>query len=70
MSADREKSSLDWELVDSRVDRQYNLFSVTVNRNKSPRTGEIHEFQTIDSPDWVTVIAVTKDRFMVSGEAI
>ncbi len=56
---------LDWELVDSRIDRKYNLFSVSVNRNKSPRTGKIHQFQTLTSPDWVAVIAVTPKNEMV-----
>jgi ADP-ribose pyrophosphatase len=65
MDSGAEKPNLHWELVDSRIDRQYNLFSVTINRNKSPRTGEVHEFQVINSPEWVAVIPVTKDHRMV-----
>jgi ADP-ribose diphosphatase len=48
-----------WELVESRDDRDYRLFSVTINRNRSPRTGKIHEFQVLKSPDWVAVVAMT-----------
>jgi ADP-ribose pyrophosphatase len=65
MDSGPEKPNLHWELVDTRSDRQYNLFSVAINRNKSPRTGEVHEFQVINSPDWVAVIPVTKDQRMV-----
>jgi len=53
------KDRLVWQLVDSRQDRSYGLFSVRVNRSRSPRTGSIHEFQVLESPDWVAVIPVT-----------
>lgn len=54
-----------WELVDSREDRHYALFGVRINRNKSPKTGLIHEFQVLTSPDWVAVIPITSDGQMV-----
>lgn len=57
--------TLTWSLVDSRIDRRYNLFSVSINRNRSPRTGNVHEFQVLNSPDWVAVIPVTADGRMV-----
>lgn len=60
--SDDEKRNLRWELIDTREDRAYHLFSVSINRNRSPRTGEIHEFQVLNSPDWVAVIAVTPDN--------
>ncbi len=58
-------NDLMWELVDSTVDRQYNLFSLRINKNKSPRTGKIHEFQVLESPDWVAVLALTPDRELI-----
>ncbi len=58
-------NDLMWELVDSTVDRQYNLFSLRLNKNKSPRTGKIHEFQVLESPDWVAVLALTPDRELI-----
>ncbi len=61
-SSDRE---LSWELMDSREDRKYGLFSININRSKSPRTGEIHEFQVLNSPDWVAVIPVTADNNLI-----
>lgn len=61
MDGNRRKSDLVWELISSREDRSYPLFSVRINRNRSPRTGKIHEFQVLTSPPWVTVIPVTPD---------
>jgi 8-oxo-dGTP pyrophosphatase MutT (NUDIX family) len=56
---------LSWELVESHLDRSYGLFSVAVNRCRSPRTGNVHEFQVLRSPDWVAVVALTPDNKMV-----
>ena len=54
-----------WELIDSREDQNYPLFSVRVNKNRSPRTGEIHEFQVLTSFEWVAVIPLTLDKQVV-----
>jgi len=61
-SADR---NLSWELIDTRLDRAYALFSVAINRSRSPRTGEVHEFQVLHSPDWVAVVALTHQNEIV-----
>jgi ADP-ribose pyrophosphatase len=63
--SDSDNRNLTWELVNSREDRSYSLFSVAINKNRSPRTGKIHEFQVLNSPDWVAVIAVTPDNNLV-----
>lgn len=57
--------NLSWELVESTEDRDYKLFSVFRNKNKSPRTGQIHEFQVLKSPDWVAVVATTAGNELV-----
>jgi ADP-ribose pyrophosphatase len=62
---DSTKPQLSWELIESREDRKYNLFSINVHRSKSPRTGNIHEFQVVNTPDWVTVIPVTADNKII-----
>lgn len=59
------QQDLFWELLESREDRSYTLFSVNINKNKSPRTGMVHEFQVLSSPDWVAVVAVTPDDRVV-----
>jgi 8-oxo-dGTP pyrophosphatase MutT (NUDIX family) len=60
--SDRE---LTWKVLDSKEDRDYRLFSVHIHQSKSPRTGDIHNFQVLSSPDWVTVIPVTADNKLV-----
>jgi ADP-ribose diphosphatase len=65
MDEDSGARSLSWELVESREDRKYGLFSVNINKSRSPRTGQIHEFQVLKSPDWVAVVAVTPDNQIV-----
>ncbi len=65
MDSGRKRQDLSWEPVDSHEDRSYKLFSVHLNRNRSPRTGEVHEFQVLKSPDWVAVIPVTPSNELV-----
>lgn len=65
MESRSESRNLSWELIDSREDRSYKLFSVSINRNKSPRTGKIHEFQVLKSPDWVAVVPLTPQNEMI-----
>ncbi len=57
--------NLKWDLLSVREDRQYNLFSVEIDTCKSPRTGLSHDFQVLMSPDWVAVIALTKEKEVV-----
>lgn len=41
------------------------LFSVKVNRCRSPKTGQEHDFYVIDFPNWVQVIPITSDDQVV-----
>ena len=54
-----------WERIETRLDRSYDLFSVSVQKSRSPRTGKDHEFQILTSPDWVAVIPVTPDNQVI-----
>jgi len=65
MEDGQKDKALTWELVESRTDRVYNLFSVAIHKNVSPRTGNVHEFQVLNSPDWVAIIPITSDDKMV-----
>ncbi|AFM27155.1 NUDIX hydrolase [Desulfomonile tiedjei] len=56
---------LTWKVLDKKEDRNYRLFSVHIHKSKSPRTGDVHDFQVLNSPDWVTVIPVTADNNLV-----
>jgi 8-oxo-dGTP pyrophosphatase MutT (NUDIX family) len=65
MDSQPANSDLSWESVETREDRRYGLFSVHILKNRSPRTGRVHEFQVLDSPDWVAVVAVTPSNDLV-----
>lgn len=41
------------------------LFSVAEHRRRSPRTGELHDFYVLESPDWVNIIPLTADGRVV-----
>lgn len=56
---------LTWERLERREDRGYALFSVVIDKSRSPRTGRVHEFQVLNSEDWVAVIPVTPDKKVI-----
>jgi ADP-ribose pyrophosphatase len=49
----------EWDLVDSRLDRDYRIFKVRVEQARSPRTDKVNEFYTLHSSNWVNVVPVT-----------
>jgi ADP-ribose pyrophosphatase len=48
-----------WDLVDSRVDKDYRIFKVRIDTARSPRTHKVNEFYTLQSASWVNVIPIT-----------
>lgn len=55
----------DWELVDSRVDRDYKVFRIKTDTSLSPRTNKAGQFYVIDTNDWVNVIPLTEQGEVV-----
>jgi ADP-ribose pyrophosphatase len=55
----------DWNLLSSRLDADYRIFKVRVQRALSPRTGAEGEFYTLDCGNWVNVVPVTADGEVV-----
>jgi len=55
----------EWELLESRVDRDYRVFRIQSELAMSPRTKKVGKFYTIDTRDWVNVIPVTPDGEIV-----
>ncbi len=55
----------EWELIESKVDRDYHVFRIQSELAVSPRTKKIGQFYTIDTRDWVNVIPVTHDGRVV-----
>ncbi len=54
-----------WDLVDSTVEKDYRVFRIRVDRALSPRTKNVGEFYTIESRNWVNVIALTPENQVV-----
>ncbi len=55
----------EWELLESRVDKDYNVFRIQSELAMSPRTNKVGTFYTIDTRDWVNVIPVTPEGRIV-----
>lgn len=54
-----------WPRLKSRLRIALPVFDLMEHRVRSPRTGDEHDFYTIESRDWVNVIAVTPDERFV-----
>lgn len=63
--ADDESPLRPWKPIDS--DRVYRgrIFALDRRRSRSPRHGTDHQFDVIDSCDWVNIIPITEDRNVV-----
>lgn len=48
-----------WERLSTEQVADYEMFSVRRDRARSPRNGEVHTFNVAQSPDGVTVLALT-----------
>jgi len=55
----------EWEISDSRTDRDYKIFKIKSVQAISPRTGKTNEFHTIETKDWVNIIPLTENREVV-----
>jgi 8-oxo-dGTP pyrophosphatase MutT (NUDIX family) len=50
-----------WTLLHSKVLQSGPVFTTKIERYRSARTGQVHDFYLLDSPDWVNVIPLTPD---------
>lgn len=48
-----------WERLSSREGARYSMFSLRHDRVRSPADGGIHDFDIVESPEGVTVVAIT-----------
>lgn len=55
----------EWELADSKIDRDYKIFKIKTIRSVSPRTNKAGQFYTIETNDWVNIIPVTENEEVV-----
>jgi ADP-ribose pyrophosphatase len=54
-----------WKLISSRRDASFRIFDLRTDRARSPRTGQVHDFYILESPDWVNVIPITPEKEVV-----
>ena len=57
-----------WPRKTSTLLADYRIFTIRSDNRTSPRTGQSHDFYVIDCPNWVNVVAITKDRHLVMVE--
>ncbi|HEX2966383.1 MAG TPA: NUDIX hydrolase [Syntrophorhabdaceae bacterium] len=55
----------EWQMTESRVDRDYRVFRIKSETAISPRTEREGRFYTIETNDWVNIIPITADEKMV-----
>lgn len=55
----------EWDLIESKLDRDYKVFRINVEHSLSPRTNKVGQFYVIDTNDWVNVIPITEDNEVV-----
>jgi len=48
-----------WEELKSSVEYRASIFTVRKDRARSPESGREHDFDILEAPDWVNVIATT-----------
>ena len=54
-----------WELISSQVERSFRIFNLRLDRARSPRTNEVHDFYVMETSPWVNVIPITHDNRVV-----
>jgi ADP-ribose pyrophosphatase len=54
-----------WSLLQSAVIFTCRIFTLKKDSYRSPRTGKVHDFFVLDSPDWVNVIPVTPENEVI-----
>ena len=54
-----------WRVVDEEHRQHCKVFDVHRATMESPRTGDAHPFYRIASPDWVNIVALTRDEHFV-----
>jgi len=54
-----------WPVINSRYEHNYRIFSLRIDRVRSPRTKGEYDFFTLEAPAWVNIIPLTRDHRVV-----
>jgi 8-oxo-dGTP pyrophosphatase MutT (NUDIX family) len=57
-----------WPKLHSQTVGDFRIFQIRSDRKESPRTGQAHDFYVIDCVNWVNVLALTPDGYLVMVE--
>ncbi len=55
----------DWQKISSQPQYQCNIFSIRKDRSRSPNSGREHDFDVLESCDWINIIALTEQDDLV-----
>ncbi|MCL4805451.1 MAG: NUDIX hydrolase [Anaerolineae bacterium] len=54
-----------WEKIRTEYLGDFRIFRIRADSSRSPRTGNVHRFFVLESPDWVNVIPLTPEGNVV-----
>lgn len=54
-----------WQKTGSEYLGDFRIFRIRADSSRSPRTGQVHRFFVLESPDWVNVIPLTPEGNVV-----
>jgi 8-oxo-dGTP pyrophosphatase MutT (NUDIX family) len=57
-----------WPTVTQELRGRFRLFDLFETTRRSPTTGQEHRFMRLEAPDWVNVVAITRDGHLVLVE--
>lgn len=57
-----------FETIGERYFGDFRIFKVYMKQRKNPETGKINDYAVLDSPNWVNIIPVTRDKKIVLVE--
>jgi len=57
-----------WPHVRTEPLENYRIFRVRKDWKTNPRTGAEHDFFVLEAPDWVNIVAITNDGFLIMVE--
>ena len=57
-----------WKILDTRVGGDFRIFNITIDRKANPRNGHEQDFYVINEPNWVNVVATTREGQMILVE--
>jgi 8-oxo-dGTP pyrophosphatase MutT (NUDIX family) len=55
----------DWEILDSKNEKAYHIFTLRSEKSRNPRNGLVREVVILDFPEWISIIPLTEKNEVV-----